>query len=101
MPAPADAPAFLHAVPQDALRELLRAKPAAGRVASLRAAGSWNWESLAADADRHNVGVLIRQRVDEAHALDALPPRVAAAWLADARHAALQHGLQRRDAVAV
>jgi hypothetical protein len=63
--------------------------------------GAWDWSSLAADADRHNVGVLVRQRLTESGQSQALPDAVAGRWLADAQHAALQHGLQRRDATAV
>jgi len=61
----------------------------------------WDWQDLAEEANAHNVGVLLYQRLSEAGQLDAVPEEIAAAWLADARHAALQQGLQLRDATAV
>jgi len=83
------------------LRALLRARPATSSIAPTRTLAGWDWADLAEDANRHNVGVLVRQRIADAGQQDALPAEVAAAWLADARHAALQHGLQLRDAFAV
>ncbi|MFL6163798.1 MAG: nucleotidyltransferase family protein [Jatrophihabitantaceae bacterium] len=91
----------LYEVPQGALRALLRARPVKSVIAANRVLKTWDWQGLADDANGHNVGVLIYQRLTEAGQLDAVPDEVAAAWLADARHAALQHGLQLRDALAV
>jgi hypothetical protein len=60
-----------------------------------------DWPSLAADANRHGVGVIVFQRLREGGAAARLPAEVAAAWEADAFHARMQCNLQRADALQV
>lgn len=60
-----------------------------------------DWESLAAEADGHVIGVIVYQRLCELDLANALPPAIRQRWLADSLHAKLQHVLQRRASLEI
>lgn len=95
-------PRFLYELPRDVVAGLLAATPPAKpRGRPLPALKSADWQALAADANRHAVGILVHERLRN-HGLDELVPEdVAASWRADSLHAQLQHQLQSRHALEI
>lgn len=90
----------LHHLPRRALLGLLTPNSPATLLSRADFADV-NWASLAADADRHVVGVMAYQRLLDHGLDDLLPPDVVDRWRADLHHARLQHAIQLQDATAV
>ncbi len=60
-----------------------------------------DWAGLRRDANRHAVGVMVFQRLEDLGWSGFVDPATAASWRADARHAELQCRLQQADARAI